>query len=67
MTICTKDLGKLFTVFTIMIKPILTGAISRLLKDKSLRERLAENGRKRALDFAAEKIVAQYEKYFQSV
>jgi glycosyltransferase involved in cell wall biosynthesis len=39
----------------------LAKAIRRLLLDESLRKRLGEAGRKRAEDFAAEKIVKQYE------
>ena len=45
----------------------LTNAILRLLKDKPLRKRLAEAGRKRAEDFRIEKMVAEYERVFEEV
>ncbi|GAH75207.1 unnamed protein product [marine sediment metagenome] len=40
-------------------------AIAKLLKDEPLRERLAEEGKKRAEDFKVEKMVAEYEKVFE--
>jgi len=45
----------------------LTNAILRLLKNESLRRRLAKAGRKRAEDFRVEKIVAEYERLFEEV
>ncbi len=43
----------------------LTEAMSRLLRDKELTSRLAAAGKKRAADFAVEKIVTQYEALFR--
>lgn len=43
----------------------LSEAIMRLLKNNSLRKRLAEEGRKRANDFRIEKMVAEYERVFE--
>lgn len=45
----------------------LAKAILRLLKDESLRKRVAETGRKRAEDFRVEKMVAEYERVFLEV
>ena len=45
----------------------LAGAIKRLLMDEDLRKRLGDAGRKRAQDFAVEKIVKQYEDAIESV
>lgn len=45
----------------------LAGAIKRLVMDEDLRKRLGDAGRKRAQDFAIEKIVKQYEDAIESV
>jgi len=45
----------------------LAGAIKKVLSDEELRKRLSEAGRKRAEDFAVEKIVKQYEDAIESV
>ncbi|MCX5718013.1 MAG: glycosyltransferase [Nitrospirae bacterium] len=45
----------------------LAGAIERLVMDEDLRKRLGDAGRKRAQDFAIEKIVKQYEDAIESV
>jgi len=45
----------------------LSEAIMRLLKNNSLRKRLAEEGRKRAEDFRIEKMVAEYEQIIESL
>jgi glycosyltransferase involved in cell wall biosynthesis len=41
-------------------------AIIKLLKDKPLRQRLAEGGKKRAEDFNAERMVIEYQNVFES-
>jgi len=45
----------------------LATAIIRLLKDDQLRRRLSEAGRRRAQDFRAEKMMAEYERVFLEV
>ncbi|MCK4784085.1 MAG: glycosyltransferase [Desulfobacteraceae bacterium] len=40
-------------------------AVLKLLKDETIRKRLAEAGEKRAEDFRVEKMVAEYEKVFE--
>ena len=42
-------------------------AILQLLSDEPLRKQLAEEGRRRAEDFKAERMVSQYEKLFEQV
>jgi glycosyltransferase involved in cell wall biosynthesis len=42
----------------------MAGAILRLLKDETLRKKLADAGRSRSEDFRVEKMVAGYEKVF---
>lgn len=45
---------------------ILADAILRVLTDKKLSNKIAENGRKKVLDFEAKKVVREYEKLFIS-
>lgn len=48
-------------------KRALADAIKRLLLDEELRKKIGEAGRKRAEDFAVEKILKQYESVIESV
>lgn len=45
---------------------ILANAIIKVLTDKKLSNKIAKNGRKRVMDFEAEKVVREYEKLFIS-